>query len=118
MKTCYADIVPYITKDASEIRELMHPGTHCVRKQSLAEAKVGPGKSTEHHVHMKTEELYHVTSGAGEMRLGDETFPISPKDTVLIPPGTPHSVRNTGNEPLVMLCCCAPAYAHEDTTLV
>jgi mannose-6-phosphate isomerase-like protein (cupin superfamily) len=25
---------------------------------------------------------------------------------------------NTGNEPLRLLCCCAPGYEHEDTVIV
>ena len=27
------------------------------------------------------------------------------------------TIRNTGAEPLVFLCCCAPPYSHEDTIL-
>ena len=36
-------------------------------------------------------------------------------DTVVIPPGVTHRLVNTGPDPLVLLCCCAPAYSHEDT---
>jgi hypothetical protein len=36
-------VVPYVTRDGSEIRELMHPGVHGNRAQSLAEATIGPG---------------------------------------------------------------------------
>jgi mannose-6-phosphate isomerase-like protein (cupin superfamily) len=28
-----------------------------------------------------------------------------------------HKLWNTGDEPLKLLCCCAPAYTHEDTVL-
>jgi mannose-6-phosphate isomerase-like protein (cupin superfamily) len=27
-------------------------------------------------------------------------------------------LHNRGDEPLVLLCCCAPAYSHEGTVLV
>lgn len=111
-------IVTYITRDGSEIRELMHPTVHGNHGQSLAEATVLPGQSTALHRHHKTEELYHVTAGHGLMRLGDEEFSLAPGDTVCIPPGTPHKVRNTGDEPLRILCCCAPAYSHADTELL
>ena len=37
MKTRYADIPAYITKDGSTIRELMHPSVHGNRLQSLAD---------------------------------------------------------------------------------
>ena len=111
-------VVPYITKDGSEIRELMHPAVHGNRAQSLAEATVAPGASTQLHRHRHTEELYHVTAGSGRMRVGTDTFPIAPGDTICIPPGTPHNVVNGGNVPLVILCACTPAYAHEDTELL
>ena len=38
-------------------------------------------------------------------------------DCAVIPPGAEHKLWNTGAEPLVLLCCCAPPYSHEDTVL-
>ncbi|WP_334159314.1 cupin domain-containing protein [Oryzomicrobium sp.] len=114
------DAVPaYVTKDGSEIRELMHPAVHPgARAQSLAEATVFPGQRTLLHRHDATEELYHITAGSGRMTLGDERFAVAPGDTVLIPPGTAHCIENTGAVPLRLLCCCAPAYAHDDTEVL
>lgn len=117
-KTARAAVPPYRTKDGSEIRELMHPALHGNRAQSLAEATLPPGTATLLHRHGRSEELYHVTAGAGCMTLGEARFPIAPGDTVAIPPGTPHCLENTGAVPLVLLCACAPAYAHEDTELL
>ena len=118
MKTRYADVPAFITKDGSEIRELMHPSTHDSRVQSLAEAVVAPGTTTRLHRHRQSEELYHITAGRGRMTLGEEHFDVGPGDTLCILPGTPHCIANTGTEPLHILCCCAPAYAHDDTELL
>lgn len=118
VKTRYAAIMPYVTKDGSEIRELMHPLVHGNEKQSLAEATVAPGGRTLLHRHRSTEEIYHVTGGAGIMTLGGETFAIAAGDTVMIVPGTPHCLCNDGTEPLHVLCACAPAYSHADTELL
>lgn len=118
MKTAHRDIPPYITLDGSEIRELMHPSRHGGRAQSLAEATVPPGGRTLLHRHAHSEELYHVMAGTGWMTLGESQFDIVPGDTVLIQPGTPHRVEATSNVPLVLLCCCSPAYAHDDTELL
>ena len=117
MRQPYDSVVPYITKDGSEIRELMHPAVHGNQNQSLAEAMVPPGARTLLHKHLKTEELYHITHGHGTMTLGDAHFEAHPGDTICIKPGTPHCIENTGNEPLVLLCCCSPAYSHDDTVL-
>ena len=52
------------------------------------------------------------------MTLGEERFEILPGDTIAIAPRTAHFVENTGSVDLVILCCCSPAYAHDDTELL
>lgn len=118
MKTRHADIPAYVTKDGSEIRELMHPALHGASRQSLAEATVPVGTRTLRHRHGATEEIYHVIAGQGRMTLATETFEVGPGDSVLIPPGTTHCIEAIGAVPLRFLCCCSPAYAHDDTELV
>ena len=112
-----ADAEPFVTKDGSSIREVAGRVSLPAAHQSLAEATVPPGGATEEHFHRITEELYLFTSGMGRMRLGDEEREVRAGDCVVIPPGAPHKLFNTGAEPLVLLCCCAPAYTHEDTVL-
>ena len=118
MRTRYADVTPYVTKDGSQIRELMHPAVHGNREQSFAEAIVAPGAETRLHRHRTTEEIYYIAQGAGLMRLADESFEVREGDTIAIAPGTPHCVRNTGAVELKIFCACAPPYAHEDTELL
>ena len=118
MITRYQNIAAYVTRDGSEIRELMHPGVHGNANQSLAEAIVRPGEKTLLHRHSLSEELYHVTQGTGVMTLGDRCLAIAAGDTVLIAPGVAHCVAASGESPLHILCCCSPAYRHEDTQLV
>ncbi len=118
IRTRYAAIRPYVTRDGSLIRELLHPDTHGNARQSLAEAEVEPGAGTQLHFHTHSEELYHIVAGQGLMQLGTEQFAVSVGDTVCIPPGTAHCITNTSTTALRILCCCAPPYAHDDTVLV
>ena len=118
MHTTYDTVQPYMTKDGSEIRELMHPSVQGNRNQSLAEATVRPGMKTALHRHQLTEEIYHITSGAGMMTLGGARFAVAAGDTICIAPGTPHCIENTGEELLKILCACSPAYSHDDTELL
>ena len=104
----------FTTADGSTIRELLGLPTAPVRNQSLAEASLAPGQATERHYHAETEEIYYVVEGSGEMELDGEGRPVSVGDAVLIPPGAWHQIR-AGDEQLRFLCCCAPAYRHEDT---
>jgi mannose-6-phosphate isomerase-like protein (cupin superfamily) len=118
MKTRYADIPAYLTKDGSEIRELLHPDHHGAQNQSLAEAVIQAGRCTLLHWHHLTEEIYHVSAGRGMMTLGEERFEVASGDSILIPPGTPHCIEAIGDSPLHILCCCSPAYSHEDKELL
>jgi mannose-6-phosphate isomerase-like protein (cupin superfamily) len=111
------EVKPFITKDTSEIRNILSPDNSSIRNQSLAEALLLPGQVTEAHRHPKTEEIYYIQSGQGRMRIDGEERDVKPLDAIAIPPGALHKIWNTGDEPLTFLCCCAPAYSHEDTVL-
>jgi mannose-6-phosphate isomerase-like protein (cupin superfamily) len=108
----------FITKDGSEIRELLAHRNSCIRKQSLAEARVEPGAKTAAHFHRQTEEIYYVLNGSGTMTIDDEQRQVGPGDAIAIPPGVVHQILNSGSTPLVFLCCCAPGYEHDDTVIV
>src|SRR5258705_684435 len=60
---------PFITKDGSEIRELLAYRNSSIRNQSLAEARLPAGASTQEHYHARTEEIYFITGGQGRLRL-------------------------------------------------
>ncbi len=106
---------PFITKDGSEIRELLAHRNSAIRHQSLAEARLPAGAATQEHYHAKTEEIYFITAGAGRLRIEDETRDVQAGDAIAIPPGKKHKLWNTGADTLRLLCCCAPCYEHSDT---
>ena len=105
----YADAEPFTTKDGSTIRELMHAAN-----QSLAEATLAPGQSTERHYHALSEELYAFLAGGGRLEIDGEVRDVAAGDTVLIPPGAHHTVT-AGADGARFLCCCAPPYSDADT---
>lgn len=103
-------VEPFVTKDGSTIRELHH-----TESQSLAEATLEPDQATERHYHRETEEIYFVVKGSGDMEVDGVHKRIAVGDAVLIPPGAWHTLHNNGTSELRILCCCAPAYSHDDT---
>ena len=111
------EVAPFITKDGSEIRELLAHRNSVIRHQSLAEARLPVGASTQEHYHPKAEEIYYITHGTGRMRIEGEMREVKAGDAIAIPPGRRHKLWNTGNETLRLLCCCAPAYEHDDTII-
>jgi mannose-6-phosphate isomerase-like protein (cupin superfamily) len=111
------EVDAFRTLDGSEIREVAGPARGDAVNQSLAEATVDPGGETAEHYHRVTEEIYFFTHGSGRMRLGEDERDVEPGTCVVIPPGVPHKLWNDGSGPLRLLCCCAPAYSHEDTVI-
>jgi len=111
------EVPVFTTKDGSEIRELLAHRNSAIVNQSLAEARVQVGGCTEEHYHPVAEEIYYITHGAARIHIGDEEREVGVGDTIAIPPGARHKLWNIGDDTLRLLCCCAPAYEHEDTIL-
>ena len=111
------EVAPFTTKDGSEIRELLAHRNSAIRNQSLAEARLPAGGATQEHYHARTEEIYYITNGGGRIRIDGEIRDVKCGDAIAILPGQKHKLWNTGTRTLHLLCCCAPAYEHEDTVI-
>ena len=96
----------FITKDGSEIRELLAHRNSCIRNQSLAEAR-GRSRGQNGGALSSADggDLLHRRRH-GLMTIDHEQHPVGPGDAVAIPPGTVHQIFNSGIKPLVFLCCC------------
>jgi quercetin dioxygenase-like cupin family protein len=64
-----------------------------------------PGESPRgpHH-HSDTEECIYVLSGRATTYADSGEYPLEAGDTMLMPAGEKHVTRNTGRQPLVLLC--------------
>lgn len=102
------ELQAFTTKDGSEIREFHHTAV-----QSLAEASLAPGQSTQRHYHAASEEIYFVLVGDGELEIDGVRRRVVAGDAALIPAGAWHEI--VAVSALRFLCCCAPPYSDEDT---
>lgn len=103
------DATPFVTKDGSTIREYFHTVV-----QSLAEATLDAGAATQRHYHGRSEEIYLIVEGAGELEVDGERQQVGAGDAILIPPRTWHELT-AGKDGVRLLCCCVPPYADDDT---
>lgn len=82
---------------------------------SIARARVPSGGSTRRHRLVETTERYLVLEGRGEARVDDgDPMPVGPGDVLVIPPGMPQCIRNTGDGDLVFLAICTPRFVPEN----
>ena len=104
----------FTTKDGSTIRSILDRTNAPVELQSLAEATISAGGSTQRHYHKQSEEFYFILEGSGMMEIDGETRDVGPGDAILIPRHAWHQITASSSSALRLLCCCAPPYAHED----
>lgn len=105
---------PFTTLDGSTIRVLLDAAAGGAKSQSLAEAELGPRQQTQRHYHARTEEIYVLVDGSGEMEVEGDRGEVGVGDAILIPAGARHQIT-AGDRGARFLCCCAPPYSDEDT---
>jgi mannose-6-phosphate isomerase-like protein (cupin superfamily) len=74
-----------------------------LRLVEISVAQPGDTLRAPHH-HSSFEECIYTLSGQGTTFADGGEFHLKPGDTLLIPAGERHVTRNTGSEPLVLLC--------------
>ena len=67
-----------------------------------------PGQQHEPHKHCDRDKSYLVLEGHGELTVGEEVLAVGPGDFAFAPADVVHSVRNTGDERLVVFVAMAP----------
>lgn len=103
----------FTTADGSTIRSILDATNAPVQNQSLAEASLPEGGSTERHYHQRSEEIYFILEGSGVMEIDGEQQQVGPGDAILIPASAWHQIVAVSE--MRFLCCCSPVYSHEDT---
>jgi mannose-6-phosphate isomerase-like protein (cupin superfamily) len=109
---------PYMTRDGSQIEELVHPNRGGPPNLSVARAVIEPGQATHCHYHAESDEVYYVLSGKGVAMVGGKWEVVEAGVCVSVPARAEHRVRCDGDGPLVILCLSVPPYTHEQTVLV
>jgi quercetin dioxygenase-like cupin family protein len=72
------------------------------------EVWVDPGGGVPPHIHPAMEERFDVLAGTPSFLAGKKWQTAGPGETVVVPPGTRHAYRNTGNEEAHIICHARP----------
>ena len=118
------DLEPFTTLDGSTIREIAGPASSDSAPARNQSPRRGHGSrraaTTIAHYHRRHRGalLLHRRPRAADAS-ATSVRDVTAGDCVRDPARpSEHELVNTGDEPLVLLCCCAPAYSHEDTVLM
>jgi mannose-6-phosphate isomerase-like protein (cupin superfamily) len=84
---------------------------------SVIEERIPPGAGETRHVHGKARQVFFVLRGELRIELGDRVFELAAEDSLEIPPGEPHSVRNAGSGDVMFLVISAPTTKGDRTNL-
>ena len=101
---------PINSRGGQESYLLLTKGQFGSRELSITWVEGAPGSEQPTHTHVDSAQVYVIVTGSGLMRAGDEEQQVSAGTLVFIPPGTPHSIRNTRTEPLVFVSAASPAF--------
>ena len=100
------------------VKLLIDPSTVGSKQLVVAICFINPGEEVLNHRH-HYEEGYFILQGEGVMRVGDSgEFGVTKYDSVYVPSNVAHWTKNTGNEPLVMLCSVTPPIGEGEDALV
>jgi len=85
------------------IEHLLTPDELYEKGRLYAKITIEPGCSIGSHVHENEMESFYIVSGEAELSDNGETVRLSAGDCALTRSGEEHSVKNAGDEPLVMI---------------
>jgi mannose-6-phosphate isomerase-like protein (cupin superfamily) len=118
---------PKIVK-ANSLKETLTPEQCFIRENwssknvSIARARVKSGVTTKAHHLAGVDEIYLITKGNGEFKIGKlEPTEVEAGDTVFIPAGVSQQITNLSKSDLIFYCICTPkfttkCYRNEETS--
>ena len=107
----------FTTLDGSTIREIAGRATLLSRNQEISPRRPchrAARRSLAHHRSLRALLLHRRR---GRLRVAGEWRDVGQSDCAVLPAQCRAQAREPSTEPLVLLCCCAPPYSHEDTVL-
>jgi len=84
------------------IRHYLEPEEIKAKTRLCSELTLPPGASIGLHDHVNEDEIYLIQKGQGSMIDNGREFPVTAGDAVLTGQGASHSVKNTGEEDLLI----------------
>lgn len=113
-----ASIVPVGSPHGEIVYELLGLSAGGSQGHSVAQIVIPPGSASRRHLHPVAEESYTILSGMARLELDEATASLGPGDCVAILPGQIHQIANAGDDDLVLLAVCVPAWTPDNSVFL
>lgn len=94
-------------------------GWHLLKQPNLSviQEQMSPGTSEGKHLHEKAEQFFFVLQGRLRIEINGDTYDLSPREGLHIPPGAEHQVINASEATAEFLVVSSPP-SHGDRVAV
>lgn len=100
----FIDDLEELAEDNRDFRQVLYTGPHL----QLVVMSLAPGEDIGEEVHPDTDQFFRVESGKGEASIEGHTTWIEGDVAIVVPAGSRHNIRNTGDRPLRLSTLYAP----------
>jgi len=86
------------------------PGQHGAEHLAVTWVTCAPGSQQPLHSHAESEQVYVIVRGEGRMLVDGEEQVVGEGDTIFIPAGSRHAIRNESKAELVFASAASPPW--------
>jgi mannose-6-phosphate isomerase-like protein (cupin superfamily) len=105
----YHDDIERATTDNTDFRRVLYTGQHL----QLVLMSLQPGCDIGAEVHEDRDQFFRFEEGIGQVDIDDHTYDVEDGSGIVVPAGSRHNVRNTGDGPLKLYTLYGPP-EHKD----
>lgn len=109
----YKDNIEKLTLENENFRKVLYTSRH----SQLVLMSLRPKEEIGKEVHEDTDQFFRFEKGVGEVIIDGNSYQVSDGDSVVVPAGAEHNVKNlSDSEPLKLYTIYSPAH-HRDKTI-
>ena len=108
----FVDDIEELTEDNSKFRQVLYTA----KKMQLVVMALERGGEIGEEVHSDVDQFFRVETGKGEISIDGAVSKIKTGTVMIVPAGSRHNIKNTGDKPLKLYTVYAPPH-HADGTI-
>jgi mannose-6-phosphate isomerase-like protein (cupin superfamily) len=108
----FVDDIEEVTEENSNFRRVLYTA----KKMQLVVMALKPGEEIGEEVHKDHDQFFRLEKGKGEISIDGTVSKIKSGTAMIVPAGSRHNIKNTGDKPLKLYTLYAPSH-HADGTV-